>query len=305
MLTWTEVQTKAQAIAGDKTTATLEQLKQDMNVGYHRFNEALGRYFSRKQQFTDIIDGQSIYQVPVDCIRVIGLTVATATGNNAYSPPVKEIRSEYEWRLIKTVPNYSSNWATYYFVLGSDEIEIWPVPSSDIPNGMRFYYQQQDYDLSVEDITSTSTSATVTVTNGTTLVTASSAVFTPDMKTLYFQLTGVNNLTWYEIVDVPTTSTLTLKSAFVGASGSGQAWRIGQSFIFPDEYSDVPIDYALARFYESRNNKERAAYHLNKYQTAVDRAVKQYSSSTEGNVIYSDGSEISPWVLTPLPPLNP
>lgn len=300
MLTFTEAWQKAQIISGDFTDSTLTQLKQDINVGYHKFNASLGRYFSRKQQFTDIIEGQSIYQVPIDSIRIIGMTATISNGAGAYKVPVKEIRSEFEWRNIIAYP-YSSNWEAYYFMLGNDEFQLWPTPSQDVTNGIRFYYQQQDHDLSIEDITNDSTSATVTVTNGSTLVTATSAVFTPNMANLRFQLTGVNDLSWYEIVDVPTSSTLTLKSAFVGLTGTAQAWRIGQPFIFPDEYDDTPIDYALARFFESRNNPQRATYHQNKYQAAVNDAVEQYSSSTEGNVITEDGSYINSWFITPIP----
>ncbi len=301
MITWSESQLKCQRLSGDVTTATLTQFQQDMNVGYHRFNNALGRYFSRKQQFTDIISGQSIYQSPVDSIRVIGMTASTSTGST-YQPPLKEIRSEYEWRQLKTPTNYSSSWITYYFVLGNDEIELWPVPSADVTNGLRFYYQQQDYDLSIEDVTSTSANATVTVTNGSATVTASSGVFTSNYKGLWFQLTGVNNLTWYEIVDVPQSDTLKLKSAFVGTSGGAQAWRIGQTWITPPEYSDVPIDYALERFFQAKNNATRAAYHKQRYDSAVQQAVEDYSSSTEGNVLTDSDNMFNSWFLIPQPP---
>lgn len=304
MLTFTESWQKAQVIAGDFTANTLVQLKQDINVGYHRFNTSLGRYFSRKQQFTDIINEQSIYQTPIDSIRIIGMTLSVGD-SNTYKTPLKEIRSEFEWRQIKAYP-YNSNWPAYYFVLGNDEVEIWPTPSQDVTNGIRFYYQQQDHDLSIEDITdadnSSGATVTVSITNGSNLVTATSGIFTANMVNLRFQLTGVNDLSWYEIVDVPTSSTLTLKSAFVGLTGSGQAWRIGQPFIFPDEYDDVPIDYALSRFYESRNNPQRATYHQKKYQDAVNAAVEDYSSSTEGNVITEDDRYFNSWYLTPLPP---
>lgn len=305
MLTWTEDQLKCQTISGDTTTPSLVQFKQDMNIGYHRFNGALSRYFSRKQQFTDVIEGQSIYQTPIDCIRIIGLTVKTANGTNTYTPPIKEIRSEMEWRQIKgQQPSYSSNWITYYYMLGKDEFEVWPTPSQDVTNGIRFYYQQQDYDMSIEDITNvTSGGITVTVTNGSVTVTASAGIFTPNMAGLKFQLTGVNNLTWYDIVDVPDALTLTLKSAFVGLTASAQSWRVGQSFIFPEEYSDIPIDYALARFYEAKNNPQRADYHRHNYENAVEEAVELYSSSTEGNVLTDDGNYYNAWFLPPLPGL--
>lgn len=306
-LTWTDLQTKAVRLSRDTSPATLTQLQQDMNTGYHLFNAKLGRYWSRKQQFTDVVDGQSIYQTPIDSVRIIGMTVKTATGTNSYSPPIKEIRSEYEWRLIKTTPNYASSWIAYYYVLGNDEIEVWPVPSGDITNGIRFYYQQQDHDLSVSDIVSSTLSPvqTVTMTNGTTLVTSTGSTFTNQLVGLQFQVTGVTDLSWYEIVDVPTSGTLTLKSAFVGNSGSGLAFRIGQQPIIPGEYHSNLVDYALWLFFSGKGNEQRATLHKTLFDAAIEDAVQAYSSSTTGNVISDSDNFISPWVLTPLPGITP
>lgn len=309
MITWTQLQTKAVRLARDATPKTLAQLQEDMNTGYHIFNAKFGRYYSRKQQFTDIIAGQSIYQTPVDSVRIIGMTVKTAIGSNTYSPPIKEIRSEYEWRMIKTVPNYASNWIAYYYVLGNDKIEVWPVPSSDIPNGIRFYYQPQDHDLSVEDIVSTTLSPvqTCTITNGSVTVTSTGNTFTSQMSGLWFQLTGVTDLTWYEIVDAPTPSTLRLKSKFVGISGSGFNFRIGQLSILPNEYQDTPIHYGLGLFFSGKGDEARAQYHLGTskkpglFYDAISDATEEYSSSTQGNVISQEDNSISPWVVTPLP----
>lgn len=313
MLTWTQLQAKAIRLSRDTTPGTLTQLQEDMNTGYHLFNAKLSRYFSRKQQFTDVITGQSIYQTPIDSIRIIGMTVATADGVNSYSPPIKEIRSEYEWRLIKTVPNYASSWQTYYYVLGSDEIEVWPVPSSDIPNGIRFYYQQQDHDLSVEDIVSGNLSPvqTVTMVNGSATVTSTGSTFTDQLAGLQFQLTGVTDLSWYEIVDVPDSSTLILKSAFVGNSSSGLSFRIGQTGILPQEYQDVVVHYALGLFFGGKGNEARSQFHLGTEQkpgmfyNMVADAIAEYSSSTEGNIISDSENWISPWLLTPLPGVTP
>lgn len=303
MLTYTDLTNKAVRLSRDTSPGTLVQLQQDMNQGYTLFNAKLSRYFSRKQQFTNIIAGQSIYQTPVDCVRIIGMTVATATGSS-YQPPIKEIRSEYEWRQIKAPTNYSSSWISYYFMIGNDELEVWPVPSANVTNGMRFYYQQQDHFLSVADIVSGNLSPvqTVTMTNGNATVTSTGSTFTTQLIGLQFQLTGVTDLTWYEIVDVPTSSTLTLKSAFVGVSGAGLSFRIGQLPIIPGEYHDALVNYALYLFFSGKGNEARATQHLNLYNASVDDAVSQYSSSTEGNVLFDDGSYLNSWFLTPLPP---
>lgn len=309
MLTFTDWKNMFIAQSGAATSGALTQAVRNMNTGYHMFNAKFSRYYSRKQQFTNVKAGQSIYQTPIDSIRILGMTVKTAPGSNNYSPPIKEIRSEYEWRIIKTTPKYSSSWISYYFVLGNDEIEVWPVPSSDIAKGIRFYYQPQDFDLSIDDILSTSLSPaqTCSINNGDVTVTSTGATFTNQLPGLNFQLNGVTNLTWYEIVDAPTASTLTLKSAFVGNSGSGFNFRIGQLSIIPNEYQDVPVEYALGMFFSSKGNEARAQYHLGtpekpgRFYSMIDDAIQEYSSSTEGSVITDDDNYINPWQITPLP----
>lgn len=296
MLSWTDLTRKAVRLSRDTTPGTLVQLEEDMNQGYQEFNARLGRYWSRKQQFTDIIDGQGIYQTPIDAVRIIGMTVQVS---DTYSQPVKEIRSEFEWRDITAYP-YNSNWPAFYFVIGNDEVALWPTPSQDVTNGLRYYYQVQDHFLSVDDTVSISTNL-VTMTNGSPTVTSAGTPFTPQMQGLWFQLTGVTDLSWYEIVDVPNTSTLTLKSAFVGLSGASQAWRVGQMPIIPGEYHSKLVDYALALFFSSKGNESRADTHQARYDKAVEDAISEYASSTEGNIITDSSNYYNPWLLTPLP----
>lgn len=299
-LTWTQLQNKAQRLSRDTTPATLEQLQQDMNTGYHLFNNKLSRYWSRKQQFTDLVIGQSTYQTPVDSIRVEVIVIAVS---ETYQIPVKEIRSEFEWRQITAYP-YNSNWPAYYFVLGTDQVALWPTPSQDVANGLRFVYQQDDFDLSVSDLVSGEKSPVVsaTFTNGSPTVTATGAVFTPQMRGLWIQNTGVTNLTWYEIVDVPDSTTLTLKSAFVGISGSGLSFTVGQLPIIPSPYQDAIINYALYQFFSGKGNDARSNQHLSLFNATVDDAIQQYSSSTQGNVLTDDDNYVNAWFLTPLPP---
>lgn len=306
-ITWTDAQSKTQRIARDNAPGTLEQLNQDYNTGYHLFNAKLARYYTRKQQFTNILTSESIYQTPVDCIRITGITsLVGGTTNTSYSWPLTEIRSEYEWRTI-TSYRTANNWPAWYMSLGNDKFQVWPIPSQNVTNGFRLYYQPQDSDLSVEDVTSTSSGATVTVANGETLVTATSGVFNENMRGLWFQVNGVTDLTFYEIVDVPTPNTLTLKSAFVGYTGSGQSWRIGQLSIIPQEYVDAPMHYALGNYFMSKGSSDRAQFHLGSidrpglfYQMMKD-CDEEYSSSQTGSVITTESVRSNPWQYPPLP----
>lgn len=301
MLTWTEIVTKTQRLTKDSNADTLTQIKQDLNTGYKLFNSKLSRYFTRKQQFTNLIANQSIYQTPVDAIRILGMTVQVTTN---YAPTVKEIVSEYEWRNIISYPT-ASNYPTFYFVLGNDEIQLWPTPSQNVTNGLRYYYQPQDHDLTIDDVTSTSTSFTVTTVNNSNIITCSGSGFNSGMGSLWFQVTGQTDNTWYEIISA-TNTILTLKSAYVGPSGSGLAWRVGQSWIIPQEYADAPMHYALGNYFSANGNEERSQYHLGSkekpgvFYNMIQDCKEEYSSSNESKVITDDyPMALNPWFWPP------
>lgn len=295
-VTWTQMQAKAQRWVKSTNSDVLTQLKEDMNTGYHLFNAKLSRYYTRKQQFTNLVAAQQIYQTPIDSVRISGMTVQVTTN---WNPTVKEIRSEYEWRRIVSYP-MQSNWPTYYFMLGNDEFALWPIPSQTVVNGLRFYYQPQDHDLSVEDVTSTTTTQTVTVTNGSTTVTASGgSPFNTEMVGLWYQTTGVTDLSWYEIV-AATATTLTLKSAYVGLSGASKAWRVGQLSIIPQEYSDAPLHYATANFFSAQGNEVRQNQHMNLFDRMQKDCEQEYSSSNQSSVITEDdGAALNIWQVPP------
>lgn len=303
MLTFQDLYTKTQRLAQTSNATDLTQIKQDINTGYHMFNARLSRYFSRKQQFTNLIANQGTYQVPIDSVRVL---VVTALVTPTYEVPLKEIRSEFEWRQITSYKTLASNWPTFYFAIGNDEIALWPVPSQSVTNGMRFVYQPQDHDLTLDDITSNSTGTTVTVTNGSPTVTNSGTPFNADLASLQLQITGITDTSWYEIVS-STTSVLTLKSAYVASSGSGKAWRIGQVSIIPQEYQDAPMHYALGNFFSAKGNEARSNYHLGSkdkpgvFYQMIEDCLEDYSSSNESSVITEDDYFVNAWSVPPQP----
>lgn len=298
--TWTESYTKTQRLARDVNADTLVQLKQDWNTGYHIFNAKLARYYSRKQQFTTITASQSIYQVPVDCVRIMGMTVQVSTN---FQPPVRKIADEMKWRQITSYQS-NSNWPLYYYMLGNDEFQLWPGPSTTAVNGLRFYYQPQDHDLTIDDTLSTS-STLATVTNGSVTVTMAGTPLNAGMGSLYFQVVGETDNTWYEIISA-TTNTLTLKTPYVATSGGSKAWRVGQLSIIPQEYTDTPMHYALGNFFYANGDTVRGAYHLGTkekpgvFYNMIEDCEESYSGSSTSNVIVEDDMEFNPWVFPPL-----
>jgi hypothetical protein len=289
---------KFQSISGSNNSNDLTQAKQDINIGYKRFNAAISRYFTRKQAFTDIVANQRYYQIPVDAIRVMSVTVTASTGFNV---PLTEVKSERQWREWLIVDSISTSFITHYFVYGNDQIGLYPKPAQTVSQGLRFVYQPQDVDLTKLDYTT----GTVAINNGSVALTGTGTSWTAAAYgNMQFQGTDGSDGNFYDIAAINSTTSITLKTPYVGPSVSGIAYRLGQMFIFPGEFNDVPVDYALSRFYESRNNPTRAKYHFDKFTTAVNDAVEAYSSATVSNVIV-DGEDAgalqpNPWQWTPL-----
>lgn len=286
---------KFQNISGSNNPTNLSQAKQDINIGYKRFDAAISRYFTRKQQFTNLVQGQKYYQIPVDTVRVMEVSVVVSSG---YEYPLSQVRSEREWREMNIIANYQSNIPTHYFVYGNDQIGLYPVPSQNVVNGLRFVYQPTDVDLTQDDYTT----GTATVSNGGVNVTGTGTTWTTAMAGRQFQITDGSDGNWYEILSVTNSTALVLKTPYVGGSVSTVTYRISQVFIFPGEYDDVPVDYALSRFYESRNNPQRAKYHFDKYTEAVSDALGRYSSSSASSVITDDEIPMYPTNMWRWPP---
>lgn len=303
MSTWTESYTKTQRLAKDNNADTLTQIKQDWNTGYHMFNAKLARYYSRKQQFTNLVSGQRYYQTPYDCIKVTGISVLVGS---TYEPVVTQVRSENDWRQLVSYP-MNSNWPTQFFPLGNDQVGLWPTPGANVTNGLRLWYQPQDHDLSIDDVISSG--ILVNIANDTTgagIVTAVSGTpFNVSMIGLSFQVTGVTDLTWYDIAGA-TTTTLTLKQSFVGTSLTNVGWRVAQLSIIPQEYTDAPMHYALGNYFSGLGNEVRSQFHLGSidkpgmFYSLMADCEASYSTSSTSNVITDDEDmEINIWAVPP------
>jgi hypothetical protein len=293
MISFQNSYVKAQTISGDFSDTTLIQLKQDINIGYKRFNNAIARYFTRKQQYTDIVADQQYYQIPIDAIRVSNITV---TLPNGYIYPVVEVKDEFQWRQMNIVP-FHAQYATSYFVLGNDQLGLYPIPSSDVSAGLRYIYQPTDVDLTKDDYST----GTVSITNGGVTVTGVGTTWNATHKGLFFEVTNGTDGNQYEIIAIPNSTTLTLKTPYVGPSVSGGTYILQQLFIFPGEYNDVPVDYALSRFFEYKNNATRAQYHYAKFQQQVKDAVEKYASTSTSNVITGNEDYLNMWYMPPVP----
>lgn len=299
-LSWTDIKSKLARQSRTSNSDVATQLQQDWNTGYHLFNDALARYYTREQQFANLVLGQYVYQTPIDSVRILALS---AVVTSSYEVPVNEVKSEQEWRRLTSVKIISSSYITDYMVQGSDKIAVFPTPSQNVTAGIRYIYQPQDHDLAFDDVTNVTSGQTVTVSNGSVTVTGTGTPFTADMAGWWFQLTGVTDNSWYQIATA-TTSVLTLKNPFAGNSGSTLAFRVGQLSIIPQSYADAPMHYALGMYFAAEGNDARAQVHLGTekepglYYSMLESCRAEYSSANEAALITDDSDRtVNAWFI--------
>jgi hypothetical protein len=289
MITFQGSYEKCQAISGDTSAATLLTFKTDINQGSKKFNAAIGNYFTRRSKSASLTADQQYYQLPPDCIRVIGVDFLQSANGRRF-PVLEQIRSEYAWRQLNS-NQQSGSLISYYFVKGADEIGLFPIPSTTISSGLIIYYEPVAAKLTQDDYTT----GTVTVTNGSQTVTHSGTGFTQEMVGRGFEVTDGSSLYSYKIAGFTSSSVLTLEEPYVGYSGASKTFVIGETFTFPEEYHDAPTDYALYRYFEMKNNPERAAYHKANFTAAVDEAKERYASSSSSQVITDSHYSYNYW----------
>ena len=293
MLTFQESYQKAQTISGDDSSDTLIYLKSDINTGAHRFNAALNRYFTRRSKTTNIVADQQYYQLPPDCIRPIGLVYNESSTQRI---PLIQVKSEEEWRYLNT-NNQTGGYVSHYFVRGNDEVGLYPTPSAAVSDGLELYYEVRDKDLSFDDYST----GTLTLTQGSTSVTGASTVFTEAMVGRALKVTDGTDGFWYKVGGFASSTAITLEEPFIGISGGSKTYKIGETFVFPDEYHDAPVDYALSRYFEMKNNPDRATYHLARYNDALSDAKGRYANSSSSMVITEAVRGYNPFLIPPEP----
>lgn len=255
----------------------------------------MSRPWSRVARKTDIVAQQQHYQLPRESLRPIG--VSYKYGSSYF--PLREVGSELTWEKLNAVPSVTLGIPRFFFMKGKDLISIYPVPGSDLSEGLKVYFEPKQPRMVSEDFTS----GTVTVTQGGASITHSAAGFTEDMIGRYFFLSEVDGYE-YQVVDYTDTSTLVLENVYQGVSGSGKSFVIGVVPDIPSEYHDAIIDYCIARLYMRRKDPKAARDFMNSFDRSLTDCKQTYASPTSDQVVNDlNGSalnlfDVPPNVLT-------
>lgn len=276
MLTFQDQREMYQQISQDFTPAGLLIAKRDINEGGAMFLNRLGRKFNKEYLTSDLKAGQQYYQFSALTLR-LG-EARFLQGNNYYIPQL--VTSEEEWNNINSILTTGS-FPTHMYIKGYNELGIYPMPSADIPNGIKISHEPQHTDLTQDDFTGDSTPAgTLTVANDNTAITHSANGFSSNMVGRWLQVTDGSDGKWYRITSFTSASQLNLENYYEGISGSGRSFRIGEIMKIPDAYQDAPVFYALDRFYQAQNDQKTASAYQLRFDMKVKSAKETYGKST-------------------------
>lgn len=303
MITFTqEVNRTADLVGIDPTSDTQDivNIKQDLNQGLMLFKNAARIYWTRKQASAQLILNQQYYQLPPDCVRVTQVYVNA----NGLNYPVKQVNSEYIWNKINIIPAITINVPTYFFIRGRDEIGLWPIPSYTALSALNVSYEPQLYMSLTDMVTGSNTTATCTVTQGSTTVTFSENVITPDMVGRWFNIGGRYNESWYQISIYDSTNQIELSNFYGGTGGANLNFTIADAPDIPEDYHMGLVYYAAYNFYMKRKDAALSNQFWEYFNQFLLQYKENYASKTTGQVQSSQDAYRYSIFMLPPPPIT-
>lgn len=281
MLTFTQRKKQAAELCGislnDQRMATIIN---DLNMADKLLENAARRSWTHREKMANITAGQQYYQIASDMHRVTAVKCLISEGSNI-TTSLQEVRSDNDWNTINEYP-YNSNYPTHFFIKGDDEIGLWPIPSEDIDNGLIVVYEPRVRDMGIDDVEFTAD----VLQNGTTISNATGVTFQPYMEeNFYIQSTNGQDGNWYKVEKVDSTTELELENNYLGPSGTGVSFRIGQCPPYPEEYHSAAINYAAYRFFSMRKDTDSAAMYKSLFDADLETYRNTYGSKTTGGIV--------------------
>lgn len=245
-------------------------------------------YFDERSYTTDTVSQQQFYNLPPQCKKLINVTVTI--GNVVWT--LEECQTRQRWDKLNVITFYQ-DFPQEFFVYNG-QVGIFPIPST-AGSTITMNYKVRTTDLSMADVTQTTSSATVAIVSNATTVTASAGgtfkswmdeqwIVVPSSST--DAINGDNN--WYQIDSITSSTVLVLKNPYTGSSVTGANFTIGQVPILPEQYQDLPLYRTAMIYYTTRfPDPVRAEQYTNLWNTGLAQLDEEYGSKTV-NVVLQD-----------------
>lgn len=278
-MTLSEMYEEATEQIGNSSTRAKSILLAGFNRGLRRLRSKLRREYTLVTKKFNLEQGQSQYQAPEDIIRG-GKVRIDIDGRKTM---LVRVDDENKWEMMTEVADTAER-PTHYRWIESDIFELYPAPDADVSLGGLITYQAKARPLQTEDYTT----GDITVTNGSATVTGNGTSWTTDMIGKVLKLTGDKpHKEYYRIVDVASTTELTIENFWQGADGNTLNYRIGEQPNIPSEYHSSIVDSGIARYYKSRKDKKLAEDYQDDFDIDSIQAEADYEGLDESALIES------------------
>lgn len=293
MLTFQQLYEEVQEQVQDDSADSLVLIKRALNQGHRKFASVLHRDWRVSYKTFSLVASQQYYQTPEDAVRVKSLTVT----RSSIIYPLTEIADEYKWQVLNARTQTSDN-PSYFYVRGSDEFGIWPVPATNGTNAGTLAYERKVRDMSQADYTT----GTVAITSGSATVEGTGVTFTATMVGRYLRVDDPSgDGMYYKITGFTDADTITLENTYGGSTVSTATYSIGEAPDIPEEFHESLIDYACFRYYLRRRDEGNAKDFKALYEMALEECRENYSSKIQSQYMrartHTDPD--NPWTREP------
>lgn len=285
MLTFTQRKEMAAKLCGiNYQEPEMPIIITNMNMADKLLENAARRMWTRKEKVAKLTAGKQFYQIASDMHRVIEVKCRIATDSDIIVP-LTEVQSEFEWNKLNAFP-FSTSYPTHYFVKGDDEIGIYPCPSEDVTDGLMVAYSPRIRDMGIDDF-----SFTADVIQNSTSITNPDAVGLPGgfkeymTENFWIKSNDGEDGNWYKVQKIISPNEMQIDNNYLGPSGNGVSFTMGQVPPYPEEYHDAAINYACYKFFAMRKDTDSAAMYRTLFEDALKQYRETYGSKTTSGVI--------------------
>lgn len=129
------------------------------------------------------------------------------------------------------------------------------------------------------------TTGTVTATNGSSTVTGAGTAFgVANMRPGSYFIAN-NDPYAYEILSVDSTTQVTLVKPYLGVTGAGKSYRIGDASVIPEEFHDILWIKACADYFIKKQDEDTQAAYQNQFLAFEERLKQNTRGESTRNII--------------------
>ena len=283
MISYEQLYTRCQSQSSDSDASTLANFKLWLNDGIKKAYAVLNAEYFYASATAATADGTESYPLPYNCEKVHSIKVTISSKDYV---AVEFPGGENEWLALTggATSATENTYPTYYYVK-KDTYEFYPASSTD-SYVITVRYKIDPKDLTEDDFT---TESVKTLTIATTAVVGNTGTtWTTAMTDRFFKIDDDGH--WYRIASRTDAANIVLAREYGGTSiAAGTAgYTIGEMSFLPNSFQEMPIDYALYRYYLQKEEAARAGEYKSIFEDSLKRLREYGSNLTTSGVLVED-----------------